>query len=88
MFASDLPVLCSLDITELYVHHAERQQPNSSKDLTRRYDGTLQEEHLVSCKAHHKIPITVRPFKSYLCFCVTGMTPKPLMSLQLPAFPR
>lgn len=36
------------DVAELHVHHAEGQQPHSSKDLSRCDDGALQEEHLVS----------------------------------------
>ena len=36
------------DSAELYVHHAERQQPHHRQDLSGRHGGALQEERLVS----------------------------------------
>lgn len=40
--------LCFSDVTELHVHHAQRQQSHRCKALFRCHGGALHKEHMVS----------------------------------------
>lgn len=78
---------CS-DVTELHVHHAERQQLHSGQNLLRCHDGALQEEHMVGHISTLVLSHCSLLKSKYVCDCVAGMMPKQLMSLQQPASQR